>query len=132
MPKSRDTAHLDKHLAMQVRAHRTRLKMTSRLLDETLGAPGGTVSRIERGEKRLDSQTLLRFAHFLGMPIEAFFVGAPKTDVSPDPATQSSVPVAEVEAFVDLYRAISNKPARHEFLGLVRSVAESPHYSKRE
>lgn len=130
MPKSKDAENLDKHLATQIRAQRARLGITARKLDEALGVLPGTMSRIERGVKRLDSETMLRFSAYLDIPMEAFFVGAPTPVVAPDPAAQSPVPVAEVDAFIGLYKAIPNKETRHELLGLVRSVADSPLYTE--
>ena len=132
MAKSNGVDELDAHLAAQVQAHRARLRLSSRQMDEVLGGSIGITSRIERGEKRLDTKTMHRLATYLNVPVDAFFVGVPKTDVFPVDTTLSEVPISEVSAFISAYRSIKSTDARRKILALVRTVGESPHYSSAE
>ena len=129
MSNSPQVDDLNEHLSLQVRAHRIRLGLTLREMDTILGLPHGAASRIERSEKRMDAKTLFRLATFLNVSEDVFFIGAPDPDVEPDSAITSTVPVSEVRTFLSVYSAIENKEARHELLALVRTVADSPHYT---
>ncbi|NQW00401.1 MAG: helix-turn-helix transcriptional regulator [Rhodospirillales bacterium] len=127
--KVNDLTEINGYLSKQVRACRLRLRMTLREMDAALALSGGTVSRIERGEKRLDCVTLVRLAEFMDLSVDAFFVGAPAVDVAYVPPP-SGVEVADVEAIVKAYGAIENVDARREILSLMRSVADSASYRK--
>ena len=126
--KTNDLVRLNTHLSAQVRAHRARLKMTLREMDEVLAMPGGTTSRIERGDKRLDCVTMHRLAGFLKLSVDDFFVGAPEVDIATYFLPPNGVDVSDVEVLLEIYRTIKNPEIRREILSLVRSVAESSVY----
>jgi len=129
--KSNDVSRLNDHLSAEVRACRSKLGMTLRQMDEALALPGGTIARIERGDKRLDCVTLLRLATFMGRSVDDFFATAPPVSVSQAPAL-SAVAVADISAIVEAYRAVRSLSARKEILSLIRSVADSPKYQKKK
>lgn len=87
--------------------------------------PRGTISRIERGDKRLDCLTMLRLAAHLKFSVDDFFSGAPDTGLSPFLLPQNGVAISDVEAVLKSYKAIENPEIRSEILSLVRSVADS-------
>ncbi len=130
MSKRDDPGHLNQHLSAVVRAHRLRLKLTLREMDQTLDVPSGTVARVERGDKRLDAQILWKLSKFLGQPVDALFAGAPEIEAEPFMNTGLGITDHEVSEFMRAYRAISRPSARREILSLVRSVAGSSFYRR--
>ena len=129
--KTNDVSRLNDHLSAEVRACRTRLGMTLRQMDEVLALPGGTIARIERGDKRLDCVTLLRLATFMECSVDDFFATAPPVSVSQAPAL-SAVEVDDISALVEAYRGVRSLSARKEILSLIRSVADCPKYQKKK
>ncbi len=128
MLKVKDTKQLNDYLSAQVRAQRTRLGMTLRELDLALVWSPGTVARLERGDKRLDSQTLFKLATYLNTSVDSFFAEAPEIDARPDRLTRSDIRAEDVSEFISACQTIPNRSARREILALMRTVAESACY----
>lgn len=130
MRKRDDPAHLNAYLSAKVRGHRLRLGLTFREMDQALVVSSGTVARMERGDKRLDAQTLWKLSAFLSQPIDQFFEQAPAIEAKPFATAQMGVPAVEIEQFIKAYRAISKPSARREILALVRTLAESTEHGR--
>lgn len=127
--KTNDLSPLNQHLAVRVRLYRAQMQMTLKELDQALSLPPGTVSRIERGDKRLDCLTLHKFSEFLNIPIDAFFEDMPETGLSAPDVPRSGVAVSEIEDLLETYTQIQTPQVRREFLTLLRSISDSPAYS---
>src|SRR4029453_6753858 len=68
---------IDKHVGSRVRMRRKTLRMTQTALADALGLTFQQVQKYEKGTNRIGAGRLQHIAHFLQVPIEFLFDGAP-------------------------------------------------------
>lgn len=64
----------------RIREERSKRDLTQDTLAEAIGIDGPRLSRIERGERGIDTLVLRRVARFFGLPMDAFFEPASTGD----------------------------------------------------
>src|SRR5437867_8014014 len=68
---------IDKHVGSRVRMRRMMLKMSQTALGDALGLTFQQVQKYEKGTNRIGAGRLQHIAHFLQVPIDFLFDGAP-------------------------------------------------------
>jgi transcriptional regulator with XRE-family HTH domain len=68
---------IDKHVGGRVRMRRMMLKMSQTTLGDALGLTFQQVQKYEKGVNRIGAGRLQHIAHFLEVPVEFLFDGAP-------------------------------------------------------
>ena len=119
---------VDVHVGARVRTRRLLIGMNQETLARALGLTFQQVQKYEGGANRVSASRLSQIAEILGVPIAYFF-----NDLELDGGAPS---LREVEArerlqrpeTIDLirsYYAIGDQEIRHQFLEMVKAVAQS-------
>lgn len=77
LPMAKLPDSIDKHVGGRVRMRRMMLKMSQTTLGDALGLTFQQVQKYEKGINRIGAGRLQHIAHFLQVPIEFLFDGAP-------------------------------------------------------
>ena len=64
-------------IGLEVKILRERIKMSAKDLAETIGLSQSQMSRLEKGQRRIDTKVLARIAEALGVEPSYFFRGEP-------------------------------------------------------
>jgi transcriptional regulator with XRE-family HTH domain len=120
---------VDVHVGRRIRMRRLLLGMNQETLANALGLTFQQVQKYEGGANRVSASRLSAMADILGVPI-AFFFG----DLQPGEGEQSAeekewrerMERPETIELIRLYYAIDDQRIRHQFLDMVRAVAQSP------
>ena len=119
---------VDVHVGGRVRMRRLLLGMNQETLAEALGLTFQQVQKYEGGANRVSASRLSAMAEILGVPISYFF-GDLQADGAPvDPAEQERrerLHRPETIELIRLYYAIPDQRIRHQFLDMVKAVAQS-------
>jgi transcriptional regulator with XRE-family HTH domain len=102
--------------------------MNQETLAEALGLTFQQVQKYEGGANRVSASRLSAMADILGVPVSYFF-GDLQPEGSPvDPADQERrerMHRPETIELIRLYYAIADQGIRHQFLDMVKAVAQS-------
>ncbi len=133
----RDAAHfgrgtgvpnpVDVHVGVRVRTRRLLIGMNQETLARSLGLTFQQVQKYEGGANRVSASRLSEIADILGVPISYFF-----SDLEPGGGEPSLEKLEARERLqrpetIDLirsYYAISDPAVRHQFLEMVKTVAQ--------
>ncbi len=134
---------IDLHVAARIRARRLQLGLQAPLVDASIGEPGGTIEKVEAGERRIGAAALYRLCQALNVDISYFFEGlrpspaetspvttvadAPAFDVNAappnDPISADSRAIAEAQRFVDAFSALPSDALRARVRSLIKILA---------
>ncbi len=131
MPYGRGTGvpdPIDVHVGTRVRTRRLLIGMNQETLAKALGLTFKQVQKYEGGTNRVSASRLSQIADILGVPISYFF-----SDLEPDGAEPSLGELAarerlqrpETIELIRSYYAIADQRIRHQFLDMVKAVAQS-------
>lgn len=109
------------------------LGMNQETLADALGLTFQQVQKYEGGANRVSASRLSAMAEILGVPISYFFgdlqaEGAPVDPVDKERRERMHRP--ETIELIRLYYAISDQRIRHQFLDMVKTVAQT--YKRRD
>ena len=119
---------IDVHVGRRIRMRRLLLGMNQATLANGLGLTFQQVQKYEIGANRVSASRLSAMADFLRVPISYFFGDLPTagTEVSAeDKARREQLERPETINLVRLYYAISDPTVRHQFLEMVKAIAQS-------
>jgi len=100
--------------------------MTARDLERAASLKPGSISKLERNQKRLQPDALVALSGALKLDIDGFFEGAPSIEPSDARISDKNITTAEIENLVLAFLSITNPKSRREFSRLVRSIANNP------
>jgi len=119
---------VDVHVGARIRTRRLLIGMNQETLAKALGLTFQQVQKYEGGANRVSASRLAQVAEVLGVSIAYFFSDL---DVAGAPATARELETRELmqrpEA-IELtrwYYAIADQQLRHQFLDMVKAVAQS-------
>jgi len=119
---------VDVHVGSRIRMRRLLLGMNQETLADALGLTFQQVQKYEGGANRVSASRLSEMAKILGVPIQYFFgdLQAPGTAADPyDTERRERMQRPETIELIRLYYAITDQQIRHQFLDMVKSVAQS-------
>jgi transcriptional regulator with XRE-family HTH domain len=70
---------VDRHVGSRVRMRRVLVGLSQERLGESLGLTFQQVQKYEKGTNRIGASRLQQISRILGVPVEYFFEGAPRT-----------------------------------------------------
>lgn len=115
---------VDVHVGARVRTRRLLIGMNQETLARALGLTFQQVQKYEGGANRISASRLSQIAEILGVPIAYFF-----TDIEPGggAADKARERLQRPEAIelIRAYYAIADQRIRHQFLDMVKTVAQS-------
>jgi transcriptional regulator with XRE-family HTH domain len=119
---------VDVHVGARVRTRRLLIGMNQETLARALGLTFQQVQKYEGGANRVSASRLSQIAEILGVPISYFF-----NDLEPDGGAPSPRDVEarerlqrpETIELIRSYYAIGDQEIRHQFLEMVKAVAQS-------
>ena len=124
---------VDVHVGGRVRMRRLLLGMNQETLADQLGLTFQQVQKYEGGANRVSASRLSAMAEILGVPISYFFGDLQAEGVPVDPVEQERrerMHRPETIELIRLYYAVSDQQIRHQFLDMVKAVAQS--YKRRD
>ncbi len=104
------------------------LGMNQETLADALGLTFQQVQKYEGGANRVSASRLSAMAEILGVPISYFFGDLQTTDTAVDPADKERrerLQRPETIELIRLYYAIPDQQIRHQFLDMVKAVAQT-------
>jgi transcriptional regulator with XRE-family HTH domain len=117
---------IDIHVGRRIRIRRLLLGMNQESLASALGLTFQQVQKYEAGANRVSASRLSTVAEILGVAIGYFFGDLPGEAVSvEDKARREQLEKPETIELIRLYYGIADSAVRHQFLEMVKSVAES-------
>jgi transcriptional regulator with XRE-family HTH domain len=119
---------IDVHVGRRIRTRRLLLGMNQETLANALGLTFQQVQKYEGGANRVSASRLSAMAEILGVPISFFF-----GDLQAEEGEQSAedrewrdrMERPETIELIRLYYSIGDQRIRHQFLDMVRTVAQS-------
>src|SRR5437667_3675513 len=90
---------IDKHVGSRVRMRRMMLNMSQEKLGDALGLTFQQVQKYEKGTNRIGASRLHQIAEIFGVPVQAFFEGAPTKRSSPGIGRSPIELISEPQAF---------------------------------
>ena len=120
---------IDMHVGSRVRMRRKTLKMTQTALADALGLTFQQVQKYEKGANRIGAGRLQHIAHFLQVPIEFLFDGAPggsMKDINPLTFDYVSDFVASPDglALLKAFTQLKDAAMRRRVLNLVEQISQ--------
>jgi transcriptional regulator with XRE-family HTH domain len=120
---------IDKHVGGRVRMRRKMLRMTQAALGDALGLTFQQVQKYEKGTNRIGAGRLQHIAHFLQVPIEFLFDGAPGGPMKDNnPLTFDYVSdflgTSDGLALMKAFTRIKGTAIRRRVLDLVEQISE--------
>ncbi|HEX2552085.1 MAG TPA: helix-turn-helix transcriptional regulator [Microvirga sp.] len=116
---------VDQHVGSRVRLRRTSIGMSQEKLGEALGITFQQVQKYEKGSNRIGASRLHHIASVLGVDVEFFFQGIPKSEAEKD-STRISVAefhsLAESDRLVQTFARLPDD-ARRKVVDLVELLA---------
>ncbi len=119
---------IDVHVGSRIRLRRTLLGMSQERLGEALGLTFQQVQKYEGGANRVSASRLSRVADILGVPISYFFADLDTAAAEGGPqqaAARERLQRPETIELVRSYYGIADQRIRHQFLDMVKAVAQS-------
>jgi transcriptional regulator with XRE-family HTH domain len=119
---------IDVHVGKRIRLRRLLLGMNQERLANALGLTFQQVQKYEHGANRVSASRLSAIADILGVPISYFFSDLPSAGVETsvgDRARREQSERAETIELIRSYYAIPDPAVRHQFLEMVKAVAQS-------
>lgn len=119
---------VDVHVGSRIRMRRLLLGMNQETLADALGLTFQQVQKYEGGANRVSASRLSAMAEILGVPISYFFGDLQTTDTAVDPADKERrerLQRPETIELIRLYYAIPDQQIRHQFLDMVKAVAQT-------
>ena len=118
---------IDVHVGKSIRMRRLLLGMNQETLANALGLTFQQVQKYEGGTNRVSASRLSATADILGVPISYFFRDLPATGTEITGAEhlrREQMERPETIELVRLYYAISDPTVRHQFLDMVKALAQ--------
>jgi transcriptional regulator with XRE-family HTH domain len=119
---------VDVHVGARIRTRRLFIGMNQDTLARALGLTFQQVQKYEGGANRVSASRLAQIAKVLGVPIAYFFgdLDPAGTTASPQELeTRELMQRPEAIELVRSYYAIGDQRIRHQFLDMVKAVAQS-------
>jgi transcriptional regulator with XRE-family HTH domain len=121
---------IDVHVGARIRTRRLLVGMNQETLARALGLTFQQVQKYEGGANRVSASRLAQVAEILGVPISYFFseldpAGAAVT--AHELETRELIQRPEAIELIRWYYAIADQQLRHQFLDMVKAVAQSQH-----
>jgi transcriptional regulator with XRE-family HTH domain len=119
---------VDVHVGARIRVRRLLIGMNQETLAKALGLTFQQVQKYEGGANRVSASRLSQIADVLGMPIAYFFSDIDLAGEGPDRREMESrerMQRPEVIELIRSYYAIGDARIRHQFLDMVKVVAQS-------
>ena len=119
---------VDVHVGSRVRMRRLLLGMNQETLADALGLTFQQVQKYEGGANRVSASRLSAMAEILGVPISYFFGDLQAEGIAVDPVDRERrerMQRPETIELIRLYYAIPDQRIRHQFLDMVKSVAQT-------
>jgi transcriptional regulator with XRE-family HTH domain len=120
---------VDVHVGRRIRMRRLLLGMNQETLANALGLTFQQVQKYEGGANRVSASRLSAMADILGVPISFFFGDLQSNDSEQsveDREWRERMERPETIELIRLYYAIDDQRIRHQFLDMVKAVAQSP------
>jgi transcriptional regulator with XRE-family HTH domain len=119
---------VDVHVGSRIRMRRLLLGMNQEALADALGLTFQQVQKYEGGANRVSASRLSEMAKILGVPIQYFFSDLQTADAPADPddaERRERMQRPETIELIRLYYAVPDQRIRHQFLDMVKSVAQA-------
>ena len=119
---------IDVHVGKRIRMRRLLLGMNQETLANALGLTFQQVQKYEGGANRVSASRLSAMAEILAVPISYFFGDLPAANAeisSEEKARREQLERPETIELIRLYYAIPDPTVRHQFLEMVKAVAQS-------
>jgi transcriptional regulator with XRE-family HTH domain len=122
---------IDKHVGGRVRMRRMMLKVSQTALGDALGLTFQQVQKYEKGTNRIGAGRLQHIAHFLQVPIEFLFDGAPGGSMKDtNPLTfdyvSDFVATSDGLALLKAFTQLKDTAMRRRVLNLVEQISQQP------
>jgi transcriptional regulator with XRE-family HTH domain len=119
---------VDVHVGARVRTRRLLIGMNQETLARALGLTFQQVQKYEGGANRISASRLSQIAEILGVPVSYFFTdldtGGP-TPTLRELESRERLQRPETIELIRSYYAIPDPATRHQFLDMVKAVAQS-------
>jgi transcriptional regulator with XRE-family HTH domain len=119
---------IDIHVGKRIRMRRLLLGMNQQTLATALGVTFQQVQKYEHGANRVSASRLSAMAEILGVSISDFYGDLPAANAEvsvEENIRREQLERPETIQLVRLYYAISDPAVRHQFLEMVKAVAQS-------
>ena len=119
---------VDVHVGARIRVRRLLIGMNQETLAKALGLTFQQVQKYEGGANRVSASRLSQIADVLGVPITYFFSGLDPAGGDADPReleTRERLQRPDVIELIRSYYAIPDAGVRHQFLDMVKRVAQA-------
>jgi len=119
---------VDVHVGGRIRMRRLLLGMNQETLADALGLTFQQVQKYEGGANRVSASRLSAMAKILDVPISYFFSDLQVEGVAVDPADRErreQLQRPETIELIRLYYAIPDQRIRHQFLDMVKAMAQT-------
>jgi transcriptional regulator with XRE-family HTH domain len=125
---------IDVHVGSRVRTRRLLIGMNQEALAQALGVTFQQVQKYEGGANRVSASRLSQIAEVLDVPISYFFLGLEASDAD-GASVQSTMARERMQRpetieLIRSYYAISNSEVRHQFLTMLKTVAQAAEQSR--
>ena len=114
---------VDVHVGARVRTRRLLIGMNQETLARALGLTFQQVQKYEGGANRVSASRLYAIADIIRVPISFFFAGFGDTSTTLQERERMERP--ETIELIRSYYAIGDQEIRHQFLEMVKAVAQS-------
>ena len=118
---------VDVHVGTRIRLRRLLIGMNQETLARALGLTFQQVQKYEGGANRVSASRLSHIADVLAVPISYFFTGLDVAGGASDPReveARERMQRPDVIELIRSYYAISDARVRHQFLDMVKAVAQ--------
>jgi transcriptional regulator with XRE-family HTH domain len=119
---------VDIHVGARVRTRRLLIGMNQETLARALGLTFQQVQKYEGGANRISASRLSQIAEVLGVPIAYFFSDLDSGGDAPtvgELEARERLQRPETIELIRAYYAIADSGSRHQFLDMVKAVAQS-------
>jgi transcriptional regulator with XRE-family HTH domain len=118
---------IDVHVGNRIRMRRLLLGMNQETLANALGLTFQQVQKYEGGANRVSASRLSAMAEILNVPISYFFGDLrDEAEISPeDQQLREQLQRPETIELIRLYYAMPDLKVRHQFLDMVKALAEA-------
>ncbi len=119
---------VDVHVGARIRTRRLLIGMNQETLANALGLTFQQVQKYEGGANRVSASRLSQIAEILGVPISYLFSELDPAGSTPDAHEQAARERMQRPEAIELirsYYAIADQRIRHQFLDMVKAVAQS-------
>jgi transcriptional regulator with XRE-family HTH domain len=119
---------VDVQVGARIRTRRLLIGMNQETLARALGLTFQQVQKYEGGANRVSASRLSQIAEILDVPISYFFSDLESDEIRADPhemQTRERLQRPETIELVRAYYAITDQHVRHQFLDMVKAVAQS-------